>query len=125
MHDALALYLDVATFLEHEAIAESLINRLRHLNASDSHGGLHSGCDVDGVAPHVVEEAHDGDEAGYHRTARHTDPQWDGAPARISQPGNGIRDVEGEVGQCFKMVGTWLRDAADHHVRVTARLHLL
>jgi hypothetical protein len=36
MHDALALDVDVATFLEHEAIAESLVNRLRHLNASDT-----------------------------------------------------------------------------------------
>ena len=39
--------------------------------------------------------------------------------------GNGVRDVEGEVGQRFEMVGTWLRDAADHHVRVAAGLHLL
>jgi hypothetical protein len=30
MHDAFALDLDVAAFLEHEAIAESLVNRLRH-----------------------------------------------------------------------------------------------
>jgi hypothetical protein len=56
MHDAFALDVDVATFLEDKVIAESLVNRLRHLNASDSYGGLHSGCDVDGVAPHVVEE---------------------------------------------------------------------
>jgi hypothetical protein len=107
MHDAFALDLDVAAFLEHEAIAESLVNRLRHLNASDSHGGLHSGCDVDGVAPHVVEETLRPDHAGYHRPTGHADPQRDGAPARISQSGNGVRDVEGEVGQCYKMVGTW------------------
>jgi hypothetical protein len=44
---------------------------------------------------------------------------------RISQSGNGIGDVEGKVGQCFKVIGTWLWDAADHHVRVAAGLHLL
>src|SRR3984957_4369082 len=125
MHDAFALHLDVAAFLEYEATAESFVSRLRHLNASDGHSGLHPGRDIDGVAPHVVEEALRPDHAGYHRSARHTDPQRHVAPARISQSGNGVRDVESEVGQCFKMVGTWLWDAADHHVRVAAGFHLL
>jgi hypothetical protein len=107
MHDAFALDVDVATFLEDKVIAESLVSRLRHLNASNGHRGLHPGRDIDGVAPHVVEETLRSDHAGYHRPAGHTDPQRDGAPARISQSGNGIGDVEGEVGQCFEVVGTW------------------
>jgi hypothetical protein len=107
MHDALALNLDVATFLEDKVIAESFVSRLRHLNASNGHSGLHPGRDIDGVAPHVVEEALRPDHAGYHGSAGHTDPQRHGTPARISQSGNGIGDVEGEVGQCFKVVRTW------------------
>jgi len=122
MHDAFALHLDVAAFLEDKVIAESFVSRLRHLNASNGHSGLHPGRHIDGVAPHVVEEALRPDHPGYHRPARHTDPQRHGTPARISQSGNDVRDVEGEVGQCFKMVGPWLWDAADHHVRVAAVL---
>ena len=125
MHDALALHLDVTAFLEDKVIAESFVSQLRHLDASNGNSGLHPRRDVDGVAPHVVEEALRPDHASYHRSARHTDPQRHGAPARISQSGNGVRDVQSEVGQRFKMVRTWLWDAADHHVRVTAGLHLL
>ena len=40
MHDAFALHLDVAAFLEYEATAESFVSRLRHLNASNGHSGL-------------------------------------------------------------------------------------
>ncbi len=51
MHDAFTFHVDLTAFLEHKAIAESLVNRLRHLDTSDSHGGLHPGRDIDGVAP--------------------------------------------------------------------------
>ena len=125
VHDAFSFDVDITAFLEHEAIAESLVNRLWHLNTSDSSRGFHPGCDVDGVAPHVVEEALRSDHAGDQGSARQTDPQRHRASARIGQSGNGFRDVEGEVGECFEMIRTWLWDAADHHVCVAAGFDLL
>ena len=52
-----AFDVDITAFLEHEAIIESLVNRLGHLNTSYISRRFHPGRDVDGVAPHVVEEA--------------------------------------------------------------------
>jgi hypothetical protein len=35
VHDAFSFDVDITAFLEHEAIAESFVNRLWHLNTSD------------------------------------------------------------------------------------------
>ena len=41
VHDAFSLDVDITAFLQHEAVAESLVNRLRHMNTSDSRSRLH------------------------------------------------------------------------------------
>ncbi len=97
VHEALALDLHIAAFLEHERVADPVIDVLRHLNSAGDVGGLHTRGDVDGVAPDVVEEFAGSDHPGHHRPGGQADPQRHGPPTRIFQVGDGLGEVEGQA----------------------------
>lgn len=125
MHDALALDLHVAAFLEHEGVVDPVIDVLRHLNSAGDIGCLHPRRDIDRVAPHVVEELAGPDHSGHHGPGGQSDPQRHRAAPRILEIGDGVGQVQGQAGQRLDVIGAWLGYAGHHHVGVAGGLDLL
>src|ERR1700684_3763329 len=84
-HHAFALDLNDAPLLEHEVVFQPSIDVLGHLDPADGVSGLHPGCDVDRVAPDVVEEPARTHYARDDGSARQPDPQRQRITARILQ----------------------------------------
>ena len=73
VHDALALDVYLAPFLEVELGGEATIDVVGHLNAALDVRGLHTGGHVDCVTPDVIEELACADHTGDHGSGRETD----------------------------------------------------
>ena len=80
---AFALDFDGTPLLQHEVVFQPLVDILGHLDSAHRVGGFHPGCDIDRVAPHVIEEparTHDARDDG---SAGQPDPQRQRIAARI------------------------------------------
>src|ERR1700722_7596883 len=84
-HHAFALDLNDAPLLKHEVVFQPSIDPLGHLDPADGVSGFHPGCDVDRIAPDVIEEPARTRPARDDPSPGQPDPQRQCIPVQILQ----------------------------------------
>src|SRR5215472_3555980 len=114
-----ALHLNGATAFKLKTVLQALVDASRDLNASWNARGFHAAGEVHGIAPEIVDELSDANDASDDWTAVKPNAQLEAQSLLLPVLLCGFHHSECHGRHSFGVVGAGLGQAADRHVTIS------